>query len=359
MFNPGEGCHELLRIERPKERTKICAVFLATSASHEGTCVDTKNEVEDRCAMSIPVLFCIDGAFWQHLAVSIVSLLESNSRCTFRIFVESAAEMDVTEVAKLRSMIEKKKSRLETIVYPQATNYQHLPTRNHLTFAMYLRLFMTEYLDSSLDKILYLDSDIVICSDIQELWSFPLGNAYVGAAREPYDRRQREPLGFSPTDFYVNSGVMLVNLKRWRSDKVLSCLLDFAERNQAIIRSPDQDIINSVFRGRICDIGYQWNWQALFARFTPAELDLDRETFADLRRRPKLVHFTSPYKPWFYRWQPHYKEMYFKYLAQTPWADYEPPDKSLVNFPLQSVRRLQRAVEWHFPSFARTLRNLK
>ncbi|QNI32252.1 glycosyltransferase family 8 protein [Alloacidobacterium dinghuense] len=309
--------------------------------------------------MTIPVLFCIDGAFWQHVAVSIASLLENNARNTFRIFVASVSEMDGVEVTKLKSMIERKGSCLETIVYSQATNYHHLPTHSHLTFAMYLRLFMTEYIDHSLDKILYLDSDIIICSDIEELWSFSLGDAYVGAAREPYNRRQREPLGFSPTDLYVNSGVMLVNLKQWRADQVLPRLLDFAERNQAIIHSPDQDTINSVFRGRICDIGYQWNWQALFPRFAPAELGLDRETFASLRLMPKLVHYTSKYKPWFYRWQPHYKEIYYKYLAQTPWAVYEPPDRSFANFPLRSIRRLQRAMEWHLPSFARALRNLK
>jgi lipopolysaccharide biosynthesis glycosyltransferase len=309
--------------------------------------------------MIIPVLFCIDGKFWQHLAVAIASLLENNRQSTFLIIVVSAAEMDAAAVAKLRSMIEARGSSLETIVYSQATNYQHLPTHSHLTFAIYLRLFMTEYLDLSINKILYLDSDIIVCSNILELWSLPLGDAYIGAAREPYNRWQREPLGFSPTDLYVNSGVMLVNLERWRADRVLPRLLEFAQNNKEIIHSPDQDTINSVFRGRICDIGYQWNWQALFPRFTPAELGLDHETFSALRRAPKLVHFTSPYKPWFYRWQPHYKDMYYKYLAHTPWAAYDPPDRSLMNIPKRSIKIMQRALEWHFPSFARALRNLK
>lgn len=267
--------------------------------------------------------------------------------------------MDAEAVANLGAIIEGKGSRLETIVYSQATAYQHLPTHSHLSFAMYLRIFMTEYLDPSLEKVLYLDSDIIINSDISELWLLPLGSAYIGAAREPYNRRQREPLGFSRADLYINSGVMLVNLKQWRADHVLPRLLAFAETNQAILHSPDQDVINSVFRGRILDIGYQWNWQALFPRFAPAELGLDRETFQRLRRTPKLVHFTSAYKPWFYRWQPHYKEMYYRYLAQTPWAHYDPPDRTIGNFPLRSVRTVQRALEWHIPAFARALRNLK
>jgi len=309
--------------------------------------------------MTIPVLFCIDEKFWQHAAVSIASLLENNPQSTFRIFVVSAAEMNMAEVAKLRTMIEAAGSTLEPIVYSQATAYQHLPTHKHLTFAVYLRLFITEYIERSIDKILYLDSDIIVCSDITELWSLPLGDAYIAAAREPYDRAQREPLGFSSTDLYINAGVMLVNLKQWRTDEVLPRLLDFAEKNQKIIPSLDQDTINGVFRGRIREIGYQWNWQALFPRFTPAELGLDSETFSALRRAPKIVHFTSRYKPWFYRWQPHYKEMYYRYLGSTPWAAYKPPDRSWANFPKYSVKCIQRALEWHLPSFARALRNLK
>jgi len=310
--------------------------------------------------MVIPVLFCIDGNYWQHLGVSIASLLETNPRNVFRIIVVSASEMDHAEVVKLSSLVEPERGSIETIVYSQAAKYQHLPTHSHLTFAMYLRLFMTEYLDQSLDKVLYLDSDIVICSDISDLWNISLEDCYLGAAPEPYDERQREPLGFSSTDLYINSGVMLIDLKKWRSNNVLSEILSFAQDNQhALVFSPDQDLINSVFRGKIKNIGYQWNWQALFPRFSPSELSMDKATFASLKRSPRLVHFTSRYKPWFYRWEPHYKDRYHRVLARTPWSGYHPPDKNLRNLPLHLIRVLQRKLEWHFPQLARSLRNIK
>lgn len=310
--------------------------------------------------MIIPVLFCIDGNFWQHLGVSIASLLQSNPRTKFRIIVVSASEMDPIEVARIASLITPEHGSLETIVYRQAVKYQYLPTHSHLTFAMYLRLFLTEYIDPTLDKILYLDSDIIICSDISELWAIPLHDNYLGAAPEPYDERQRLPLGFTSTDLYINSGVMLINLKKWRSEDALSKLLSFAQSHQhALIFSPDQDLINSVFRGSIFNIGYQWNWQALFPRFDPAELNMDASTFTSLKHSPRLVHFTSRYKPWFYRWEPHYKYMYYKVLARTPWSDYRPPDKSLRNLPLRLLRILQRDLEWYLPDVARSLRKIK
>lgn len=310
--------------------------------------------------MTIPVLFCIDGNFWQHLGVTIASLLESNPRTSFRIIVVSAGLMEPAQITKIRSLIRPERGSLETIVYHQAAKYEHLPTHSHLTFAMYLRLFVTEYLDPSLEKILYLDSDIIICSEIEELWSIPIDDYYIGAAPEPYDERQRSPLNFSSTDLYINSGVMLINLAKWRADDALAKILAFAEANRhTLIFSPDQDLINSVFRGHIMNIGYQWNWQALFPRFTPGELNMDERTFDSLKRSPRLVHFTSRYKPWFYRWEPHYKARYYKVLKKTPWSDYQQPDKSPGNFPLRLLRILQRDLEWYFPSIARHLRKVK
>ena len=310
--------------------------------------------------MVIPVLFCIDGNFWQHLGVSIASLLRSNPDTEFRIFVASASEMNSAEVAKLSQLIKSRSSSLETFVYSEAAAYEHLPTHSHLSSAMYLRLFMTEYLDPNLDKVLYLDSDIVVCSEITELWNMELGECHLGAAPEPYDERQRQPLGFSATDLYVNSGVMLVNLKKWRSDNILPRLLSFAQNNQqALVFSPDQDLLNTVLRGSIMNIGYQWNWQALFPRFSASELNMDAETFTSLKRSPRLVHFSSRYKPWFYRWEPHYKHRYFQVLAETPWAGYRPPDQSLRNLPLHVVRVLQRQLEWYLPGLARSLRSLR
>ncbi|WP_041598246.1 glycosyltransferase [Granulicella tundricola] len=64
---------------------------------------------------------------------------------------------------------------MEPIVYQQEPSTSIYLRHSHLTFAMYLRLFMTEYLDPSLEEVLYLGSDIIICCEIDDLWSFPSG----------------------------------------------------------------------------------------------------------------------------------------------------------------------------------------
>lgn len=308
----------------------------------------------------IHVVFCIDAAFWQHLGVTLSSLLRANPRDRFRVYVVSGTPPPTEEWARLQQVVgSAQNATLQPILFDQAALYEHLPSHGHLSTAMYLRLFLAEYLPLDLDRVLYLDSDLVLPGgDIAELWNTELGDTYLGAALEPFDPPQRLPLGFGPDDFYFNSGVMLINLRRWREDDITSRLLDFAEGNRASLHSPDQDVLNSVLRGRVTDIGVRWNWQALFPRFLPEELKLTPKQFAQWRRRPSIVHFTSAYKPWFWRWEPHYKYLYTQALRQTPWAGSRPVDKSLRSLPKKVVKVVQRNLEWYLPALGRRLRGV-
>jgi lipopolysaccharide biosynthesis glycosyltransferase len=310
--------------------------------------------------MKIVVLYCVDGNYWQHLGVAIFSLLHSNPGNTFQLIVASASPLDQERLNEVRSVVQAcGNAEIETVVFEGTERYGHLPVHGYFTFANYLRLFMTEFVEASIDKIIYFDSDIIIRDDISDLWTINLGEYYIGAAPEPYDYKQRCELGFGPEDLYINSGVLLVNLAKWRNENVLRRFIEFAETNTHLLPSADQDILNCVLRGNILDVGYRWNWQALFPRFLPHELGLSAKEYETMRKHPKLVHFTSCYKPWYYRWAPHYKELYYEALAQTPWAGYIAPDDSYRNIPTKILKSLQRGLEWYFPRAAWRLRNIR
>ena len=311
--------------------------------------------------LMINIVFCIDATFWQHLGVTLSSLLRSNPRDRFRIFVVSGQPAPADEWAKLEKVVSSaRNAALESVTFDQTALYEHLPSHGHLSTAMYLRLFMTEYLPQDLARVLYLDSDLILPGgDISELWNLQLGGTYLGAALEPFDPPQRLPLGFGPKDFYFNSGVMLINLRRWREDNILSRLLDFAETHRDSLHSPDQDVLNCVLRGQVTDIGVRWNWQALFPRFLPEELRLTQAQFEQWRHNPSIVHFTSAYKPWFWRWEPHYKYLYTRALRETPWARSRPSDRNLRFLPAKAIKVVQRNLEWYLPGLARKLRTFR
>lgn len=306
----------------------------------------------------IDVVFCIDAEFWHPLLITVSSLLSTNPASQFRIFVVSDSAVPEVEMTRLSDLVAScGNATVTSITFSGLTPYAHFPVFGHISLATYLRLFMTDFLPSSVNKVIYLDSDVMVRQDIQELWNVDLGEAYLGAALEPFDPRQRLPLGFGPEDFYFNAGVMLINVRRWREDDVLPRFLSFAEQNRALLYSPDQDILNSVFRGQVIDIGIRWNWQALFPRLTPKLLHISAAEFATCKRAPGIIHFTSRYKPWSWKWAPHYQGEYLRLVEKIPWS-HKRPDKHLRHLPTKLKKSFQRLLEWHFPTFARGLRSL-
>ncbi len=309
----------------------------------------------------VNIVFCIDAAFWQHMGVTLASLLLRNSEDQFCVYIASSEPAPPHEWERVQKLADQAgNATLCPILFAEADLYQHLPVHGHLSTAIYLRLFMAEFLPPTVDRVIYLDSDVIVrTSSFRDLWETPLGDCYLGAAFEPYNARQREPLGFGPTDFYCNSGVMLINLERWRQSSLSQRFVHFAELNHSRLRSPDQDVLNCVLRGQIKDIGIQWNWQARFSRLLPSELGLSPDLFHRWKHSPRIIHFTSWQKPWFWQWAPHYEHEYLGMRQLSPWADQPLVGKSLWAWPGKLRRRAQRRLEWSLPALARALRNKK
>ena len=300
----------------------------------------------------INLLFCIDTSYWQYLGITLSSLLRANPADQFRVFIIATANPPADEATKLASVIQNAgNATLQIIPVADHPLLQNLPLNEHLTVAAYYRLLMAEYLPADVDRLLYFDSDLLIRSPrIRQLYESDLGNNYAGAVMEPYSARTREPIGFGPADFYFNSGVMLIDLGRWRADDLTSSMLAFAAENSARLPGHDQDILNCVLRNRVLDLGLRWNWQAVFPRWQPAELGLSPAEFEHCKHHAEIIHFTGYLKPWFWRYAPHYKRLFLAAKAQTPWASHPPADQSLTHLPVKLRRRLQQLLEWNLPS---------
>ncbi len=118
--------------------------------------------------------------------------------------------------------------------------------RVYITVETYYRLFMTELLPQ-FDKIIYLDGDVIVKTDIKELYDYDLGTNLVAASRILYDT-DRSQLGLMDVkNTYFNSGVMLINGKLWREEKVLEqCLNVIKITPKEYFRSSEQDVLNMV-----------------------------------------------------------------------------------------------------------------
>ncbi|ODT22467.1 MAG: hypothetical protein ABS35_14695 [Kaistia sp. SCN 65-12] len=158
-----------------------------------------------------------------------------------------------------------------------------LPSAGHLTSATYARLFLPDLLPEH-DRAIYLDSDAVVIGDLEPLWAFDLGDDLLAGVVDPGmlpDTLQK--FGVPPGQ-YVNAGVLLMNLERWRSEGIGARCVDQLMRHPDF-ELADQTAINIVAKGRIRHLDRRFNF---FAATPMPTKD------ADLR----VLHFTGPDKPW-------------------------------------------------------------
>ena len=158
----------------------------------------------------------------------------------------------------------------------------------------YARLLIPWALPPGTSKLLYLDSDILVLGDLGPLWETDLENATLGAVVDVLDEISKRG-GADAHDLprvmdYFNSGVLLIDLDRWRAEKISERTMDYLRENPDC-RFPDQDALNVVCDGVWKKLDPQWNFQG---HCDTCLWEVRPE------RRPKIVHFVTAMKPWIF-----------------------------------------------------------
>jgi lipopolysaccharide biosynthesis glycosyltransferase len=285
----------------------------------------------------IAVLFCTDTNYWQHMGATLASLLASNGRHQFRIMVCSL-KPDAENEAKIRQIAAEFGNATVEFICFTPTDLDALPVTRYIGLGAYLRLFVSEYVDATLDKVLYLDSDLIIRKDIEALWAADIQDYFAAAVVEPHFH---ENPGITAGEPYFNSGVMLINLARWREGDLVRQFIACAKERFSMLPYWDQDILNIVLRGRVAFLSPRWNFHAIYAEMLPGQLRLSRDEFLEMRRDPDVIHFTSKHKPWHYLPEPQYKRFYWEALSRTPWRGVAPQGYTPLNV-LRKIVKMKR-----------------
>ena len=271
------------------------------------------------------IVVCIDRMFVMPSGVMMYSVCDNNREedITFHVVVdESLTQNDKNDLLETISLFSKKKISFYTINSQLVSSFPII--RNDLTHSTYYRLFLTEILPNTLDKILYIDSDCIIRHSLLCLWETDIEGyavAAVGEATEG-DIKRYNRLHISPQIGYFNAGVLLINLKFWRKNKVLFLFSDCLEKYETRIQAEDQDILNIVFANQKLRLPVKYNLQPKFL-FKECECDYwkYRKEIEEAKSDPVIVHFLGKDKPWdTYIREPHpFISTFYKYQNQTLW----------------------------------------
>ncbi len=163
-------------------------------------------------------------------------------------------------------------------------------TAKRLHPIVYVRLFLHHFLPDAVDRVLYLDCDILVRAPIEDLYDTQLDDCILAAAKQPDrmlavgGRDLEEKALFDLADPYFNAGVLLIDLKRFARANAVEKTLAGLSPDQLAVLYYDQDLINYAFKTEILELDPLWNLQSP----EPAHEPFD----------PKIVHYTGSIKPW-------------------------------------------------------------
>ena len=185
--------------------------------------------------------------------------------------------------------------------------YKNIATHDYLSIAAYYRLKLGELLPN-VDKIIYLDCDTIVNTSLSDLFNTDLQNSYVAGV---LDVRVKHKKKWKNTK-YINSGVLVINLRKIRDDHIEDQYFEYAKNNPEVVQTGDQDIINFVLKDNIKILPDEWNVQV--SHFN------SRTSYT---KYPKIIHYIGNQKPWKFGAVTYFKKDYFNVLELTPWAKQE------------------------------------
>jgi lipopolysaccharide biosynthesis glycosyltransferase len=214
------------------------------------------------------------------------------------IFANDLRQMDKTD---LRACADRPITFID--VQDLMSRLRGVRTTHGWTVTAYTRLLAPSLIEGS-GRMLYLDCDIIVNGDLRPLFAMDLGEGNIVAARG--------------TEDYFNSGVLLIELDRWRAEEITEKTVSYALAQGDALEFVDQDALNAVLTGRFLPLAIHWN--------------LPRKK-ADAYKTSAIIHFTGK-KPDYSDCENPAKVLYLQHRSATPWA----------NKPLKSKwrRRLSR-----------------
>lgn len=280
------------------------------------------------------IAYATDNGYAQHVAVSLYSLYKSTQKPNeLQVFIldNNLSEDHRQKLKETAGWFGRELHFIDisdiALRLPAGTD-----TAN-LSISTYCRLFVAQLLPSDIDLLLYLDCDTYINDDITDIVNFLPSSAewYVAGVEDTMYPSMKEGIGLKRTDLYLNAGILLINLKRWRDENIVSRFIQFIEKYHGAVPHLDQGVINGVFREGKVRLPLRYNVQApIFAihgyrdlvNYYSLPAFYDARSVDEAIHNPAIVHFTSFFleRPWFRFCLHPLKHLYRHTLRHTPYA---------------------------------------
>lgn len=263
----------------------------------------------------IPIFFTVDDSYAPFLGVALNSAVKNSSlKRRYRAIILHQGLSDIN-TAKLKAF---ETDNFKIDIFPMKNDLGGLDDRlsnrlrcDYFTLTIYFRIFIPAMFPQY-DKGIYIDSDVVLQKDIAELYDINIGDNLIGACNDlsiadipPLVSYTENAIGVKKSE-YINSGVLLMNLKAMRHSKFEEHFLNLLNTYHFDSIAPDQDYINAMCNQRIFYLDPAWDTMP-----NPEKAEIEQ---------PFLIHYNLFSKPWCYDGV-QYSDVFWKFAEDSGFID--------------------------------------
>lgn len=282
------------------------------------------NENKETVNNTVNIVFICDEKFIIPTVTAITSLIENkNKDSVYTVYV-------VTNNLSVNSIdIFNKFNNIENVnikIIEKSVEYSEISNKtSYVTKSAILKFELANIL-SNLDKVLYLDGDVIVQKDLLELYNTELTNEYAAVVKDFFVMKRFKPsiferLNIAPRE-YFNSGVMLLNLVKIREDNIVKKLFEYRENGINVFM--DQDALNVVFGDYVKYLDVYNNFLITYLiSFSIKEINNYFEIIEivknkdDVVKKCLILHYASKAKPWIYH-NTKFNEIWYSYYKKSP-----------------------------------------
>ena len=281
----------------------------------------------------IHIIYASDGQYAPLLGISLTSLLENSrdEQLQVNILDHGIGEEDKKKIGWLCEKYHQQKP----VFIPSEDVSEVLGIKveaDRGSLAQYARIFISRQLDPEIRRVLYLDCDTIVRRSLRELYDIDLGDKTIAALDDAFSVHYRANLDLEPDDTMFNSGVMLIDMMKWRERNVEPRILAFIRDRHGFVEKGDQGALTAVLSRETYCFDTVYNAVTIFFDFSYEEMlryrrppkYYSREEVQRAVDDPAIVHYTLSFlskRPWMVECEHPWAGEWLNYKAMSPWKD--------------------------------------
>lgn len=290
------------------------------------------------------ILYQFNEKYAPYAGVSITSLFMNNrdvNHVTVWILGEGLSQESVSRFGQLSAAYGRKINYIDAEALVGKIRDMGMPSYRG-SYAANIRMFISELFPEDVSRVLYLDADTIVMSDISDLYDSDMKGHTLSMVYDSLGESHKREIGLSDDEGYYNSGVILFDVEKWKEKEYTGRIIDHVKNVRAHYPSPDQDLINVVCRGDIMTLPPCYNFQPVHRAYAIKDyfrnyghtLYYKDEELERAASDPKIIHFFRFVGefPWNKNNVHPFNDIFDEYIKESLWKDYvkKPADNGLA-----------------------------